>query len=68
MEETFDEHAKKRRACARSKAWRSQEIGSGPVVKTDGNFREAKQTLRRAIRRAKKGFWNKFVQRANKDV
>jgi len=77
MEVTSDEHAKKGRACARSKAWWSQEIVDQRKKRGQATrerrqqpaaFREAKQMLRGAIRRAKKGCWNNFAQRAdNKD-
>ena len=76
MEETLNQHAKKRRACARSKVWWTQEIASlrkkrGQAARErrqhPATFQEAKRALRRAIRRARKECWNNFVQRADTD-
>ena len=69
-------HAKKRGACARSKVWWTQEIASlrkkrGQAARErrqhPATFQEAKRTLRRAIQRARKEFWNNFIQRADTD-
>ena len=75
MEETLNMHAKKRRTCVRSKAWWNDEItelrkARGKATRerrqNPAAYREAQTTLRRAIRRAKKTCWEKFVQGAEK--
>jgi len=62
MEEVLDEHAKKRRACARSKVWWSQEIADLRSARGQAKrkrhqkpaaFREVKWTVRWTVRRAK---------------
>ena len=71
MEDTLNRHAKKRRVCARSKAWWTQEISElrkkrGKATRerrqNPAACGEAQQTLRRAIRRAKRTCWSDFVQ------
>jgi len=75
MEEILNLHAKKWRACTRSKVWWDREIATlrkawgKPTRERRLNpaaYTEAQTTLRRAIRRAKKTCWESFVQGAEK--
>jgi len=72
--ETLDQHARKKRWCSRSKRWWTPELRD--VRKALGRARrkrrvagmsrvqEARRSLRRAIRKAKKECWNRFLTEA----
>jgi len=73
IETILDKYARRKRVCALSERWWTQEIAD--VRKEVGRakrnrtkrpyaLREARKRLRRAIREAKKLYWNKFVSEA----
>ena len=71
---TLDQHACKKRWCSRSKRWWNPELqelrkilGKGRRKKRVAGIsrvQEARRNLRRAIRKAKKECWNRFLQAA----
>jgi len=70
---TLNSHARAKRWCSRSKPWWTEELAEllkqlGRARRRPagiGRTRDARRNLRRAIRKAKKECWNKFLQEAN---
>jgi len=72
MTTTLDKFAKKKRSCARSKRWWTEDLGKirkelGRArrnwrVAGMGRVKAARHELRRAIRKAKRDCWNRFLQ------
>jgi len=69
---TLNNHARAKRWCSRSKPWWTEELAElrkqlGRARQRPagiGRTRDAQRNLRRAIRKAKKECWNKFLQEA----
>ena len=69
---TLDEHARRKRWCSRSKPWWTEDLAElrrelGRERRRPagiGRARDARRNLRRAIRKAKKECWNRFLQEA----
>ena len=69
---TLDKFARKKRNCARSKRWWTTDLAKlrkelGRERRRPagiGRVQQARRNLRRAIRRAKKECWNRFLQEA----
>jgi len=69
---TLDEHARRKRWCSRSKPWWTEDLaGQRREIGMErrrlagiGRARDARRNLRRAIRKAKKECWNRFLQEA----
>ena len=72
MTATLDKFAKKKRSCARSKRWWTGDLAKlrkqlGAERRRPagiGRVQEARRNLRRAIRKAKRDCWNRFLQEA----
>ena len=74
MTATLDKFAKKKRSCARSKRWWTEDLGKlrKELGRARRNWRvadmsrvqAARRELRRAIRKAKRDCWNGFLQEA----
>ena len=75
MTATLDEHARKKRWCSRSKPWWCEELkelrkGLGRArwkwrVAEISWVKAARREFRRAIRKAKRDCWNRFLQEAD---
>ena len=72
MTATLNEHARQRRWCTRSKRWWNDglrdlraTLGRAKRTRNWARIRSARRELRRAIRRAKRDCWNKFLQDAD---
>jgi len=71
MTATLNEHARHRRWCSRSKRWWNDELrdlratlGRAKRTRNWARIKSARRELSRAIRKAKKDCWNKFLQDA----
>jgi len=70
MTATLDRFAKKKRSCARSKRWWTEDLAKlrkelGAERRRPagiGRVQEGRRNLRRAIRKAKRDCWNRFLQ------
>jgi len=71
MTATLNEHARHRRWCSRSRRWWNDELrdlrvtlGRAKRTRNWARIESARRELRRAIRKAKKDCWNRFLQDA----